>query len=144
MSTIRWIDPRDGVEVELAKHASGSLKGCTGCRYEDIECPHHGHGGPSCGWAAVWRPVAAPAPAAGAAGAAGAQEPDGYRVNADRTAAVSTDTTWRSDMDRCPRGVRVLLLVRDGCAVIGEYRGEVGFEAWHPLPRRGAGEGAAR
>lgn len=135
MSTIRWIDPRDGVEVELVEHAHASLTGCTGCRYEDIECPHHGHGGPSCGWAAVWRPVAAPAPAAGA------QEPDSYRINADRTAAVALDTTWRSDMDRCPRGVRVLLLVADGLPVIGEYRGESHFTDWHPMPRRGAAAG---
>ncbi len=139
MSAIRWTDPRDGANVELAEHAGGALTGCASCRYEALECPHHGHGGPSCGLTAVWRTAAAPAPAAGAA------EPGGYRVNSDRTAAVALDMTWRNDMDRCPRGVRVLLLVRDGCAVIGEYRGEAGFEAWHPLPRRGAaGEGGAR
>lgn len=98
--------------------------------------------GPRCTPRGIWRPVAAPAAGAGAAGG----EPDSYRINADRTAAVALDTTWRTDMDRCPRGVRVLLLVRGGCAVIGEYRGETGYEAWHPLPRRGAGagEGGAR
>ncbi len=189
MRAIRWVDPRDGVEVELL-----GATDCAGCRYEDsARCPgSRAVGGPDCGAHGIWRPVAAPAttaapamhrpdapaptveqimaaidgceasrdeiremlaaaivaapaPAAGAAGAAGAPEPDSYRINADRTAAVALDTTWRSDMDRCPRGVRVLLLVRDGCAVIGEYRGEAGYEAWHPLPRRGAaGEGGAR
>lgn len=139
MSAIRWVDPRDGVEVELVE-PDGRLVSCAGCRYCGADpCPNTMPivGAPSCG-DSIWRPVAAPAPAAAA--------PDGYRVNADHTAAVSTDTTWRSDMDRCPRGVRVLLLARDGCAVIGEYRGEAGFAAWHPMPRRGAaaGEGGER
>lgn len=134
MSTIRWIDPRDGVEVELVE-PDGRLVSCAGCRYCGADpCPNTIVGAPRCG-DSIWRPVAAPAPAAGA------QEPDSYRINADRTAAVALDTTWRSDMDRCPRGVRVLLLVADGLPVIGEYRGESHFTDWHPMPRRGAAAG---
>ena len=184
MSTIRWVDPRDGVEVELV-----ATFGCRGCRYINETCPQNrdepSEAGPGCGQGS-WHPVAAPAttaapamhrpdapaptveqimaaidgceasrdeiremltaalvaaPALAGAAAAGAAEHDGYRINADRTAAVALDTTWRADMDRCPRGVKVLLLVRDGCAVIGEYRGEAGFEAWHPLPKRATNGG---
>lgn len=183
MSAIRWVDPRDGVEVELVE-PDGRLVSCAGCRYCGADpCPNTMPivGAPRCG-DSIWRPVAAPATTAApamhrsdapaptveqimaaidgceasrdeiremltaalvAAGAAGAPAPDSYRINSDRTAAVALDTTWRTDMDRCPHGVKVLLLVRDGCAVIGEYRGEAWFAAWHPLPRRGAaGAGA--
>ena len=56
MSAIRWIDPRDGVEVELVPGF-----GCTGCRYDrEAWCPHFGESGPDCGQH-IWRPVAAPA-----------------------------------------------------------------------------------
>lgn len=138
MSTIRWTDPRDGVEVELV-----GTEGCAGCRYEDTgQCPDSRKaGGPDCGPFGSWRPVATTAGAPVDVESLGLRpgvplQRDGYRINADRTAAVAVDTTWRSDMNRCPRGVRVLLLVRDGLPVIGEYRGEDGFEAWHPMPKR--------
>lgn len=56
MSTIRWVDPRDGEQVELV-----SAPDCTGCRYyAETECPHDSEGVPYCS-GGIWRPVAAPA-----------------------------------------------------------------------------------
>lgn len=58
MSTIRWIDPRDGVEVELVE-PDGRLVSCAGCRYCGADpCPNTIVGAPRCG-DSIWRPVAA-------------------------------------------------------------------------------------
>lgn len=59
-----------------------------------------------------------------------------HTFNADRTAAVAVDYTWLYDMNACPRGVLVQLLVRNGCAVHGRYTGQPHFEAWAPMPKR--------
>ena len=61
-----------------------------------------------------------------------------HRINTDRTAAVSTETTWLP-MESCPRGVRLLLLGAGGVAVIAQYDGRSSFwTGWAPLPRRAA------
>ncbi len=56
MSVIRWIDPRNGVEMELV-HESG----CAGCSYQYTFCPDEradlSEAAPPCG-DRVWRPVA--------------------------------------------------------------------------------------
>lgn len=62
MSAIRWVDPRDGVEVELVE-PDGRLVSCAGCRYCGADpCPNTMPivGAPRCG-DSIWRPVAAPA-----------------------------------------------------------------------------------
>lgn len=59
-----------------------------------------------------------------------------FKVNADQSAAVSTDSYWNYDMSKCPRGPKVQLLVKDGNAVYGHYSGQDYFEAWGPMLKR--------
>jgi hypothetical protein len=58
-----------------------------------------------------------------------------YKINADKTVAVSTETYFESDMTTCPRGVTVQLLGAGGVAMYGVYAGEEFFVGWCPLPR---------
>lgn len=61
---------------------------------------------------------------------------DVYRLTSDRTAAVSTQSTFLS-MDSCPISRKVILLGAGGVATVGQYDGREPFwQGWHPLPRR--------
>jgi hypothetical protein len=59
------------------------------------------------------------------------------RVNNERvaTAAVSE---WIYDMDAAPLGVKMLLLTKNGIAVLGHVSSDTksGYMAWAALPRR--------
>lgn len=64
-------------------------------------------------------------------------QPNEYKVNADRTAAVSTDVEFLP-MSSCPRAVKVILLGAGGVATIGEYKGptDTFWEGWFPLMKK--------
>lgn len=60
----------------------------------------------------------------------------GYRLNSDKTVAVSGTQYWES-MDSCPRGVKVQLLGQGGVAAYAQYDGRNPFwTGWAPLPRK--------
>lgn len=62
--------------------------------------------------------------------------PTDYKVNSDKTAAVSTDAEFLP-MSTCPRGVKVILLGAGGVATIGQYDGKEPFwKGWHPMLRK--------
>lgn len=61
---------------------------------------------------------------------------DTYRLNSDRSAAVSNDTYWNEDMSTCPRGTKVQLLGEGGAAVYSHYNGDSFWVGWCPVPRR--------
>jgi hypothetical protein len=64
-----------------------------------------------------------------------------YTINTDKTAAVSTVTVWNYEMKKCPKGVKVLILSRFGCArldVVGKDTQDA--EAWAALPKRKKGK----
>lgn len=57
-----------------------------------------------------------------------------YRINSDKTAAVSNELFWL-DMDTCPKGVKVLALSKYGVARLDIYGGQDDLVGWFPLPR---------
>jgi Tol biopolymer transport system component len=61
---------------------------------------------------------------------------DSYRLNRDKSVAVSNTAKMSKDLSTCPRGVKVLLLGSGGVLVIGQYSGESFWESWCPLPSR--------
>lgn len=59
-----------------------------------------------------------------------------YRLNTEKSAAVSTDAEFLP-MSTCPRGVKVILLGGGGVATIGQYDGKEPFwKGWHPMLRK--------
>ena len=74
-----------------------------------------------------------------------ASEADGGQI---MTAIDSTHTTavdhayhWQP-MTSCPKGSKVQLLTRYGCAIYGTWTGkETIYDGWAPLPTRAPGEG---
>jgi hypothetical protein len=58
-----------------------------------------------------------------------------WHLNNDHSTAVSDDVNFYR-MDSCPKGPKVLLLTKTGTAVLGTYKGESVYEAWHPIPAR--------
>lgn len=69
--------------------------------------------------------------------AAAEQEQTNYKINRDKTVAVSNDTFFdEGDMSKCPRGVKVQLLGKGGVATYGEYDGDSFWIGWCPVPRR--------
>lgn len=63
-------------------------------------------------------------------------EDPGYRINNDRSAAVSTEYYFDDNMSTCPKGVKCLLLGAGGVATISEYHGDPFWISWFPMPRR--------
>ncbi len=61
--------------------------------------------------------------------------PEGYKLNANKSVAVSNVTFWEEDMTTCPRGCKVQLLGRGGVAVYSHYDGDSFWTKWSPLPR---------
>ncbi len=60
-----------------------------------------------------------------------------HKINSARTVAVSTEVSFNNDMASCPRGVKVQLLGRGGCALYGNYDGKDPFYiGWAPVPSR--------
>lgn len=59
-----------------------------------------------------------------------------YKLNAEKTVAVSHDTFFNEDMSTCPKGTKVQLLGAGGVAVYGQYKGEDFWIGWCPVPRR--------
>lgn len=59
-----------------------------------------------------------------------------YKLNSDKSVAVSTSSVMSKNMQDCPRGVKVLLLGAGGVLVIGHYAGESFWHQWHSLPKR--------
>lgn len=60
-----------------------------------------------------------------------------HKLNGDQSVAVSTDVFWNTDMTTCPRGVKVQLDTKGGCALYGTYDGKDPFYVgWAPVPRR--------
>ena len=59
-----------------------------------------------------------------------------YKINKDRTVAVSQVFYYNEDMAACPRGVKCILLSRYGVAVITEYQGCGYWVGWTALPKR--------
>jgi hypothetical protein len=57
-----------------------------------------------------------------------------YRINSDKSAAVSTDQFFRP-MDCCPKGVKVIALSKHGVARIDIYSGQDDLVGWFPMPR---------
>ena len=56
-------------------------------------------------------------------------------INADHTAAVSTDVYWLP-IDTAPRGVKIQLINKDSeVAVYGVYYGDNFWDHWSPLPK---------
>lgn len=60
-----------------------------------------------------------------------------YRLNADGSAAVSTEYFWIPiEKVEPPKGAKVLLINKKyGVLVVGIYKTESGFTHWAPLPR---------
>ena len=57
-------------------------------------------------------------------------------IDSTRTAAVDNRYHWQP-MSTCPRGTKVQLLTRYGCAIYGAWTGKDPFyEGWAPLPTR--------
>lgn len=59
-----------------------------------------------------------------------------YKLNRDKTVAVSTSHVMSKNMQDCPRGVKVLLLGYGGVLVIGQYAGEEFWQQWQSLPAK--------
>lgn len=59
-----------------------------------------------------------------------------YKLNADKTVAVSTGVRFNRDMSTCPRGVKLQLLGAGGVAVYSEYNGDDFWKGWSPTPGR--------
>jgi hypothetical protein len=57
-----------------------------------------------------------------------------YRINSDKSAAVSTDQFFRP-MSCCPKGVKVIALSKHGVARIDIYSGQDDLVGWFPMPR---------
>jgi hypothetical protein len=61
-----------------------------------------------------------------------------YKINSDRTAAVSTESFWMPIDENTPIGVKIQLInKRFGVAVMSTYCGpsDTSFTHWHPLPK---------
>lgn len=57
------------------------------------------------------------------------------RINSDRTVAVSEQNEWQP-METCPRGVRVWVLGKGGCATTEVYDGKNPFWlGWFDYPK---------
>lgn len=57
-------------------------------------------------------------------------------IDGTRTAAVDREYHWRP-MSSCPKGAKVQLVTRYGCAIYGAWNGrDPIFEGWAPLPTR--------
>lgn len=64
-----------------------------------------------------------------------------YRLNSTQSVAVDPEYRWNKDMSRCPKGVKVQLLTKYGCAIYGQYTGkEDTYVKWAPLPTNGEEE----
>lgn len=61
-----------------------------------------------------------------------------FKLNSDKSVAVSLDVYLNNDMSACPRGCKVQLLGRGGVLIYGNYSGNPFWCAWAPLPRRRA------
>ena len=60
---------------------------------------------------------------------------DKFKLNRDKSVAVSLGYKWNPDMSQCPRGPKVQLFGRGGVAVYGTYNGNDPFWVkWAPLP----------
>ena len=54
-------------------------------------------------------------------------------------AATAEAATWRDPAaEPPPRGCKLLILTRNGVAILGPWRPDIGHQAWAPLPRRPA------
>ena len=63
-------------------------------------------------------------------------EEPGYKLNSDKTVAVSGTQYWEP-IETCPRGVKVQLLGAGGVAAYAQYDGRNRFwVGWAPLPRK--------
>lgn len=61
-----------------------------------------------------------------------------HTLNRDKTVAVAIDVFWYP-IDRCPIGVKVLLLTTHGVAIVGQYakgKDDGFYTHWHPLPKK--------
>lgn len=61
-----------------------------------------------------------------------------FKINSDRTVAVSTDTFWKPIDENTPIGVKMQLINKlYGVAIMGTYGGpsDHSFTHWHPLPK---------
>ena len=57
-------------------------------------------------------------------------------IDSMRTAAVDPAYHWRA-LDTCPKGVKVQLLTKWGCAVYGSWNGrDQVYTHWAPMPTR--------
>lgn len=57
-------------------------------------------------------------------------------LDSTRQAAVDHGYHWQP-MTSCPRGSKVQLLTRHGCAIYGQWNGrDTLYEGWAPLPTR--------
>ena len=64
-------------------------------------------------------------------------------LDSTRSAAVDHGYHWQP-MATCPKGTKVQLLTRYGCAIYGAWTGKDTFyEGWAPLPTRAQEKGAA-
>jgi hypothetical protein len=59
-----------------------------------------------------------------------------YKLNTDKSVAVSYDTFFNEDLSTCPKGVKVQLLGAGGVAVYSQYKGEDFWIGWCPVPKR--------
>lgn len=59
----------------------------------------------------------------------------GYKLNTEKTVAVSTDTYFNMDMKLCPRGVKLQLLGAGKVAVYGTYTGDPFWIGWCAAPK---------
>lgn len=59
-----------------------------------------------------------------------------FKINNDRTTAVSLDTFWKPVDTDTPNGVKALVInQRLGVAQISIFRREDGWTHWHGLPK---------
>jgi len=57
-----------------------------------------------------------------------------YRINTDKSAAVSTEAHYLP-MDTCPKGVRIIALSKHCVARIDIYSNQKDIVGWYPLPK---------
>jgi len=58
-----------------------------------------------------------------------------YKLNSEKTVAVSTDVYWLPISSDTPRGVKLQLLGASGVAVYGIYNGDKFWTQWQSLPK---------
>lgn len=68
-----------------------------------------------------------------------AEAASGFHLNGSGEVAVADDYYTRTDMENCPRGVKVYLVGQGGVGTLANYDGDPWWVEWAALPKRRKG-----